>query len=35
MMLGQERPFTARQNIGIVLARVQLTGIRCDGDTVN
>lgn len=35
MMLGQERPFTARQNIGIVLARVQLTRIRCDGDTVN
>lgn len=35
MMLGQERPFTARQNIGIVLARVQLTGIRCDGDTVS
>lgn len=34
MMLGQERPFTARQNIGIVLARVRLTGIRCDGDTV-
>lgn len=35
MMLGQKRPFTARQNIGIVLARVQLTRIRCDGDTVN
>lgn len=35
MMLGQERPFTARQNIGIVLARVQLTGIRRDGDSVN
>jgi len=35
MMLGQERPFTARQNIGIVLARAQLTGIRGDGDTVS
>lgn len=35
MMLGQERPFTARQNIGIVLARVRLTGIRCDGAAAN